>query len=295
MDERTGAVFDLGYKPYEGARLGRSGAIRAIVKDGMRRVLGIRRKARKKVYPWSLVVLAILPAIVFIGLAFTLSAFTPDAESPFGGHAEYIGLTGAIVLLFVALAAPELLIPDREEGVLAVYSSRPMTAWDYIGARTGALFAVVASFVLVPNILMYIGFAALDEDGLGSALIGNLDDMAKVLAAMMAYIVGYGAPALLIATYAKRTGPAAGTYLAIMFGSAGFGEAFQRIDFTGARFGTMLSLLQHPEVVRNWVFDKPQEAAPIAAGFEPWASALAIGVLAAITTYLMYRRYRSEL
>lgn len=295
MDDRTGAVFDLGYKPYEGERLGRSGAIRSIVKDGVRRVLGLRRKARKKVYPWSLVILATLPAIVFVGLAFTLSAFNPDAESPFGGHAEYIGLTGAIVLLFVALAGPELLIPDREEGVLAVYSSRPMTAWDYIGARAGALFGVVASFVLLPNLLMYIGFAALDDRGLGSALIGNLDEMARILAAMIAYIVGYGAPALLIATYAKRTGPAAGTYLAIMFGSAGFAEAFQRIDFDGARYGTLLSLLQHPEVIRNWVFDKPQDAAPIAAGFEPWMSAAVIAVVAVATAYLMYRRYRDEL
>jgi ABC-2 type transport system permease protein len=295
MNEQTGAVFDLGYKPHEGERLGRSGAIRAIVKDGIRRVLGLRRKARKKVYPWTLVVLAILPAAVFVGLAFTLSAFTPDAESPFGGHAEYIGLTGAIVLLFVALAAPELLIPDREEGVLAVYSSRPVTAWDYILARTGALFAVVASFVLVPNLMMYVGFAALDEDGLGSALIGNLDDMAKVLVAMTAYIVGYGAPALLIATYAKRTGPAAGTYLAIMFGSAGFAEAFRNIDFVGARFGTLLSFLQHPEVVRNWVFDQGQDAAPIAAGFEPWASAAVIVLVAAVAAYFMHRRYRSEL
>lgn len=295
MSEPTGAVFDLGYQPYEGERLGRSGAIRAIIKDGVRRVMGLRRKGRKKVYPWTLVVLAVLPAAVFVGLAFTLSAFTPDAESPFGGHAEYIGLTGAIVLLFVALAGPELLIPDREEGVLAVYSSRPLTAWDYILARAGALFVVVASFVLFPNLLMYIGFAALDDRGLGSALIGNLDDLLKVFAAMTAYIVGYGAPALLIATYAKRTGPAAGAYLAVMFGSAAFAEAFQRIDFVGARYGTMLSLLQHPEVVRSWVFDKSQDAAPIAAGFEPWASAVAIAVLAIVTAYLMHRRYRREL
>lgn len=295
MTDRTGAVFDLGYKPYEGERLGRSGAIKAIMKDGVRRVLGLRRKARKKVYPWSLVVLAILPAAVFVGLAFTLSAFSPDAESPFGSHAEYMGLTGAIVLLFVALAAPELLIPDREEGVLAVYSSRPLTARDYVMARAGALFAVVASFVLVPNLMMYIGFAGLDERGLGSALIGNVDDLVKVLAAMTAYIVGYGAPALLISTYAKRSGPAAGTFLAIMFGSAAFAEAFRNIDFAGARYGTLLSLLQHPEVVRSWVFDKSQNAAPIAAGFEPWASAVAIALLGIVTAYLMSRRYRSEL
>jgi ABC-2 type transport system permease protein len=295
MTERTGAVFDLGYKPYEGQRLGRSGAIRTIIKDGFRRVLGLRRKARKKVYPWSLVAIAFLPAAVFVGLAFFIGDFIPEADSPFGGHAEYIALTGAIVLLFVALAAPELLIPDREEGVLAVYSSRPITAWDYILARAGSLFAVVAAFVLVPNLLMYIGFAALDSRGLASALVGNVDDLLKIVAAMLAYIVGYGAPALLIATYATRTGPAAGTFLALMFGSAAFAEAFQRIDFVGARFGTLLALIQHPEVVRDWVFDQRPTSAPTAAGFEPWASAVVILLIAGLAALLMHRRYRSEL
>jgi len=295
MTDRTGVVYDLGYKPYEGERLGRGGAVRAVIKDGVRRVLGIRRKARKKVFPWMLMGIAVLPAVVFIGLAFTLSAFSPDAQSPFGGHAEYIGLVGAIVLLFVALAAPELLIPDREEGVLAVYSSRPLTARDYIAARAGALAIVVGSFMLLPNLLMYIGFAALDDRGLGAALIGNSGDLVKVLLAMAAYMVGYGAPALLIATYAKRAGPAAGTFLALIFGSTAFAEAFQRIDFPGARFGTLLSFLQHPEIVRSWVFDKPQDAAPTGAGFEPWVSAVVIALLAVLTGYLMHRRYRREL
>jgi ABC-2 type transport system permease protein len=295
MTEQSGAVFDLGYKPYEGTRLGRSGAIRAMLKDGMRRVMGIRRKARRKVYPWILVSIAALPAVVFVGLAFFMNTFSPGADSPFGGHAEYMGLSGAIVMLFVALAAPELLISDREEGVLSVYSSRPMTAWDYITARAGALAAVTASFVLFPNILMYFGFAALDSRGLGSALVGNIGDLGKVVLVTLAYIVGYGAPALLISTYAKRTGPAAGIYLAIMFGSAGFAQAFQDVNFTGARYGTLLSFLQHPEVVRAWVFGQGQNAAPIEAGFEPWASLLVIIFIAVITAILMHRRYKVEL
>jgi ABC-2 type transport system permease protein len=295
MTERTGAVFDLGYKPYGGQRLGRTGAIKTIIKDGVRRVLGLRRKARKKVYPWSLVAMAFIPAAVFVGLAFFVGDFIPEADSPFGGNAEYIALTGAVVLLFVASAAPELLIPDREEGVLDVYSSRPITAWDYILARAGSLFAVVAAFVLVPNLLMYVGFAALDSRGLASALVGNVDDLFKIVAAMVAYIVGYGAPALLISTYAKRTGPATGTFLALMFGSAAFAEAFQRIDFVGARFGTLLALIQHPEVVRDWVFDQRPTSAPTAAGFEPWASVVVILLIAGATAVAMHRRYRDEL
>lgn len=296
MSDRTGVVYDLGYQPYDGQRLGRAGAIKAMVKDGLRRTFGIRRKARKKVYPWSLVALAFLPAAVFVGLSFAISSFAPDAESPFGGHPEYIGLVGTVIILFVASAAPNLLISDREDGVLAVYSSRPLTAWDYIWGRAGALAGVAAAFFLLPNLIMYVGFAALDDRGFASALLNNLDDLAKVAITMVAYVIGYGAPALLISTYARRVGPAAGTYLAIIFISPAFAEMFRNLNFAGSRYGTLISLLQHPEVVRNWVFDQSQRNIPmISVGFEPWLSAVIIGLLGVATVYLMARRYRREL
>ena len=50
--------------------------------------------------------------------------------------------------MFTALAAPELLIPDRRDGVLSMLSSRPMTPSDYLGARFAALVAVVGAFLL---------------------------------------------------------------------------------------------------------------------------------------------------
>ncbi|MDX2343747.1 MAG: hypothetical protein QNL12_08475 [Acidimicrobiia bacterium] len=296
MSDRTGVVYDLGYKPYKGPRLGRAGAIKAMLKDGLRRSFGIRRKARKKVYPWFLAVVAFLPAVVFVGLAFAWGAFSPDAESPFGGHAQYISLVGTVIVLFVASAAPNLLIPDREDGVLSVYSSRPMTAWDYILGRVGALAGVASAFFLIPNLILYVGLAALDDAGFGSALIDNLDELAKVAVTMVAYVVGYGAPALLISTYAKRVGPAAGTYLAVVLISPAFAEMFKNLDFTGARFGTLISVLQHPEIIRNWVFGDSQSGMPmIAVGFEPWVSVLFIAVVGFATMYLMARRYRREL
>lgn len=297
MSDPTGVVFDLGYKPYEGNRLGRAGAIKAMVKDGLRRSFGIRRKARKKVYPFLLVAFALVPAIVFVGLAFLVSSFNPiGEESPFGGHAQYISLSGAVIILFVASAAPNLLIPDREEGVLAVYSSRPLTAWDYVLGRVGALTAVAATFFIVPNLIMYLGFAALDDAGFASALVNNFDDLVKVVVTMLAYVIGYGAPALLIATYARRTGPAVGVYLAVMFISPGFADLFANLNITGSRYGTLIALLQHPEMVRNWVFDQPQTDIPMASvGFEPWVSVVIIAVVGVVSMYLMVRRYRQEL
>lgn len=297
MSEPTGVVFDLGYKPYEGDRLGRTGAIKAMLKDGLRRSFGIRRKARKKIYPFLLVAFALVPAIVFVGLAFLVSSFNPlGEESPFGGHAQYISLSGAVIILFVASAAPNLLIPDREEGVLAVYSSRPLTAWDYVVGRVGALGAVAAMFFIVPNLIMYLGFAALDDAGFASALINNSDDLLKIIVTMFAYVIGYGAPALLIATYARRTGPAVGVYLGVIFISANFAELFANLNITGSRYGTLVSVLQHPEVVRNWVFDQPQSDIPMASvGFEPWVSVVFILAVGAIAMYFMARRYRQEL
>ncbi len=46
-----GVVYDLGYRPHEGERLGRAGAVRALYRDGLRRVLGLRRRARAKIWP----------------------------------------------------------------------------------------------------------------------------------------------------------------------------------------------------------------------------------------------------
>ena len=87
MSDR-GAVYDLGYTPYSGERLGRRGAIAATYRDGNYRVLGIKRRARKKILPWSLAILVMVPAVVFVGFSFLLSSFSPDADSPFANQQE---------------------------------------------------------------------------------------------------------------------------------------------------------------------------------------------------------------
>ncbi len=294
MSDR-GVVFDLGYVPHEGPRLGRLGAVRAVIKDGVRRVLGLRRKARRKVMPWLLFTLALLPAAVFVGLAFFVGNFSPEADSPFGGHAEYISLVGTLVMLFIALAGPELLIPDREEGVLAVYSSRPLTVGDYLLARAGAMVIVVAGFMILPNLLMYVGFAALNDAGFASTLVGNWADLLRILGATAAYLFGFGAPALLVATYAKRNGPATGVYLAILIGSTGLAEGLsQAADIPGGRWGSLLALLQHPEIVRAWIFGRTPDpgSIPTDAGFDPWVSLAVIVAVTLLTGYLIHRRYR---
>lgn len=291
-----GVVYDLGYSPHDGPRLGRGAAVRATIVDGLRRVMGLRRKARKKVFPWLLLAIATIPAIVFVGLAFFLGEFTPDADSPFGGHPEYFNLAGTMVMIFAAFAGPELLIPDRTEGVLAVYSSRPMRASDYLLARGAAFAGVVGFFLLVPQTLMYFGFAALDEDGFFSAVVAKADDVVQILLASAVYVVGYGAPALLIAVFAKRSAAASGGYLAAMLALTGVAHGISESGDGVARFASLLALFEHPHVVRDWIFDRSaSDLAVIDAGFLPWVSLAVILGIAVITAVVATIRYRREM
>jgi ABC-2 type transport system permease protein len=290
-----GVVYDLGYVPYEGERRQRRGAIATTYRDGVVRVFGIHRRARKKVMPWSLVVLAILPATVFVGFAFLLSTFSPEADSPFGGHGEYFTITGSVVLLFVALAGPELLIPDRREGVLSIYSSRPLSPDDYIGTRTASLLTVVAGFMLIPQVLMYIGFAALAPSGFFSALVDNADEIPKILAATVVYALAIAPLALLVSTVASRKAAATGIYLGLLFVGTGLAAALvEATSVPGSRYAALFSIADHPDFVRDWIFGLTgsSEAVMAGAGFEPWVSLLVIVAVAAASSVFVVWRYR---
>jgi ABC-2 type transport system permease protein len=286
-----GVVYDLGYKPHDGPRLGRRAAVSATVRDGLRRMFGIRRRARKKILPWLLFAIALLPAIVVVGLVFLTSMIaTGDlVETPFASHAAYFDLAGSTVFLFTALSGPELLIPDRVDGVLAVYSSRPMTILDYLGARAAALSLGVAGFLLVPQLLLYIAFAALGGDGFAGELIGNAGQLVRVIAATVVYIVAYGAPAFLVAAYAKRLAPATGIYLAIMFVSTGISAALAE---SGSQWAAVGAIASHPDAVRDWIFDRGSQSVPAQAGLDPWVSLAVILGIAIATITVAVRRYR---
>lgn len=288
-----GAVFDLGYVPHDGPRLGRAAAIRATIRDGLRRVLGLRRKARKKILPWLLVAFAVLPAVAVVGFLFLSSQLTAAdlRDTPFASHAAYFDIVAGPVLLFCALAAPALLIIDREDGVLAVYSSRPLSTYDYLSARAGALALVVGAFMLLPQTLLYLGFASLGTEGFAAALADGAGDYGRSLVASAVYAVAYGMPALLVATYARRVGVATGAYLGLMFGAGIFPAVLVE---AGNDWAGWLAIGDHPSVVRDWLFDRSAAGTiPADAGLEWWASLLVIIAIAIVTIFLADRRYRS--
>lgn len=286
-----GYLYDLGYQAYDGEYLGRSGTRLAILRDGMRKVLGLRRRARTKVLPWGLFLIGLFPAVVFIGIGVIGGQFGAEEDTLFS-HPDYFELSGPIALIFIALASAELLIPDRVEGTIQVYASRPLTTGDYLGAKAGALVALVAGFMMLPQIMLWMGLGGLSRDGLAGYLTTHVDDLAKAALATIVYLAAYLPIAFAVASLATRTSVAAGAFAAAFFASSPMTAGI--VDSGGFDILGLAALEHHPRYVRDWIFDtNTHEWIPERAGYEPIVSLLVIVAVAVLSTIVVVRRYRS--
>ena len=282
-----GVVFDLGYQPHDGPRLGRSGARRALVKDGLRRVLGLRRKTRRKVMPVALMAIAVMPALFFTAFAVVAGEF--DVSETIFGHADYFDLNGSMALIFVALASSELLIPDRIHGTMSIYASRPLTTPDYVAGRAGALAIVVFSFLWIPHLVLFLGRAWVSDEGLGSYTVGNAELLWQTALISLIYFVAYTSIAFLVAAFSKRTAVAAGVYIGIVMMSG----ATDALVASGYKVFGLGAVLDHPGFVKDWILPGGgNDWIPARADMEPWMSLLVIVVLAVAAGLVVTGRYR---
>ena len=78
----------------------------ALWRLSVRRALGLRRSWRQKVFPWSLLGLATIPAVVNVGVAWVIRNNPIEMDDfAFITYREYVGVS-TMLLLFVALTAP---------------------------------------------------------------------------------------------------------------------------------------------------------------------------------------------
>jgi len=288
-----GAIFDLNYRQYEGERSGRPRIRWAIVRDGVRKVLGLRRKARRKIIPWGLIILAVVPAIAIVGFQVFTQGLGADEllEDLIPGHSDYFQLTFQLTFLFIALSAPELLIPDRVSNVLTVYASRPLTVADYLIARVGALLLVVLAFTLLPQVVIYLGGAILSGDFVGH-LTGNLDLLWKIPTSAFALFGTQAGIAFMISTFARRRGAAAGIYIGFSIMSAVVATGLAE---TVNRWFAVLDLQAHAIVLIGKIFGDPEFTGGNTLtdnGISPWISLIAVLAIAGLAGALLYRRYR---
>lgn len=281
-----GVVFDLGYRPHEGPRLGRSGARRALYRDGLRRVLGLRRRTRRKVLPFILITAAVVPALFFVALSVVLNSF--DVGATLFGHRQYFELTSTLALLFVALASAELLVPDRIHGVMSVYASRPLTDADYLGVRIASLATVVLGFLWLPHLVLFLGRAWVD--GFGPYVVDNWPVLYETLLGSVVYFAAFAPLAFAIATLASRSSIASGIFLGGVIMSSPTAHGLVEAGYGPA---SLLALAEHPNYVKDWILGASTgNWLPEQAGYDPIVSVMVIVVVATLSLMVAFYRVR---
>ncbi len=214
-----GSIYDLGYQSYEGPRLGRRSAVRALFAQTVRGCFGIGRGGRAKIAPFTLAGLAILPAVLAVGF----SALAAQA-GPAGGALEdaspiryetYHGVVGVLIGLFCAAQAPELFGRDQRYAVLPLYFSRVLTRTDYALARVGGLFLALLAVELAPYIVLFVGRVLVAPD----PATGLADEIGAVPRFLLqgALVAGLlGGIASLIAAWTPRRAYATAAIIAVL-------------------------------------------------------------------------------
>jgi len=286
-------IYDRGYRSYGGVRKGQSSIRWAIARDGIRRVLGLRRKARRKIFPWTLLSIGLMMAVVVIGFHFAAGSIGGGFEESLPSYANLFDVYSWVSLLFIAITGPELLGPDRSQGVLNVYFSRPMRVTDYLGGKLLAFLVVAGAIYVVPQLLLHIGLAALSDQGFLGYLGSHLDILWKVPAVTLGFLALNGGVLAIISSYVDRTGIAAASYIGVLTAGGGLAGALAQAGFPGSRFLSLLALADHPRYVRDWIFDVDLlRYTPEVHGFAPWVSAVVIAVVAVGGGWWTVRRYR---
>ena len=196
-----GAVYDRGYRPYDGPRGQRGAAAYALYKASIRRALGLRRSWRQKVAPFVLLAVVTIPAIVNVGIGY-VTRDQPIDRIEIITYRDYVGVSSAL-LLFVALVAPDVMCPDRRQHVLPLMFARPLTGADYVAAKVGAIGTILFMFSFIPQVVLFVG-NMLVSDSAFDYLTGHLDVLWKVPLAVLVLALMYALIGVAISSLTDR-------------------------------------------------------------------------------------------
>ena len=205
---RAGSIYDLGYRSYEGPRLGRAHAIRSLVVHSFRTTFGLGRSGRAKAAPFFFGAIALLPAVIIVGGLTVAARFGFERqldETDLIGFDNYFSAITAIVVLFCAAQAPELFGRDQRHGVLALYFARALRRSDYALGRLLGFMLAVLLLLLLPMTLLFLGRVLLPTD-IAAAFSANLPNLPPVLAQGLVIAALYGGLSMAVSAYYAAAG-----------------------------------------------------------------------------------------
>ncbi|MFE7789251.1 ABC transporter permease [Streptomyces sp. NPDC057460] len=161
MSTETGAVtgsdntriHNIGYRAYDGPRLGRSYACRSLYSQSLRGSFGLGRSVKSKVLPMLLFGVMCMVALITVAVAMV----APDATKLMMKYTDFAIYLQAVIGLFIASQAPQSVSRDLRFKSVPLYFSRPIERADYVVAKYAAMASALFILTVTPLLVMYVG------------------------------------------------------------------------------------------------------------------------------------------
>ncbi|WFB08408.1 ABC transporter permease [Streptomyces sp. LX-29] len=214
-------IHNIGYRHYDGPRLGRAYARRSLFSQSLRGAYGLGRSAKSKVLPFILLAVMCLPAGIIVATAVTLKSEKLPVE-----YTEYALLLQAVIGLYIAAQAPQSVSRDLRFKTVPLYFSRPIETVDYVLAKFAAMASALFLLTAAPVLILYVG-----------ALLAKLDfveqtkGVAQGLVSVALLSLLFAGIGLVIAALTPRRGFGVAAIIAVLTISYGAVSAVQAIAF----------------------------------------------------------------
>jgi ABC-2 type transport system permease protein len=212
-------IHNIGYRSYDGPRLGRSYATRSLYSQSLRGAYGLGRSVKSKVLPMLLFAVMCVPAAIMVAVAVATKANDLPVD-----YTRYAIIMQSVICLYVASQAPQSVSRDLRFKTVPLYFSRPIETADYVRAKYAALATALFILTAAPLIVLYAGalLAKLDftdqTKGFGQGLVS--------VALLSLLFAGIG---LVIASVTPRRGFGIAAVIAVLTISYGAVSTLQAI------------------------------------------------------------------
>ena len=205
MSDQGARIYDVGYRSYDGPRSAPIWALATIWRHTLQRVLGLHRSFRHKVLPGIALVIAFVPALIFVGIAAFLPV-EPGHDEILPSYGEYASLITLALALFASMVAPEALCTDRRTGMLDLYLAGPLDVTRYLAAKWATVLSVMLVMTAGPQLFL---LAAYGIENKGPSATGTPGLLLQILGAGIGVALFYTAIAMAVSSLTTRRAVAA--------------------------------------------------------------------------------------
>ena len=212
---------------------------------------------------------AMTPAVI---MAIVASLFD-GISGALPGHADYYQVVSIVLIIFAALVAPELLCPDRRNGVISLYLVRPLSTTDYVVARWLAFFSITLLLVYSGQAVLLASLILSAEEPL-DYIKDHWQDVPRILGAGLLVAIFITTLPLAVSAFTNRRAIAAAIVIGLFIISSAAAGILTECDeghapdrsgqcepLTGdsAKWFSLVDIGRVPTNVNNMIFDVEDE------------------------------------